>query len=144
MNLVEQVKARIEAEVSGLAVDEAADFAELVRQGSLPQRKEAAFVLPLGFNGGDPQADLAGFYKQSLDEVVGVILVVQSLGDPKARRAIATVATLTDAILMAICGWQPDDAVGDFRALRGRLIAVNAGTVFFQIDFAIQTQLRIT
>jgi hypothetical protein len=141
-SLVEQVKDRIEAQVSGLTVDEAFDFAELVRQGALPQRKEAAFVLPLGFNAGEAQSDIAQFYKQTLDEVVGIVLVVQSLGDPKAKRAIATVATLTQSILLAVCGWHPAEAVGDFRALRGRLISVNAGTVFFQIEFSIQTQLR--
>ncbi|MEX2480198.1 MAG: hypothetical protein WD928_04985 [Gammaproteobacteria bacterium] len=144
MTLVSDIKTRLEAEVTALTgrVDEVADLAVLVSTGALPQRNPAAFVVPLGFDGGTPDA-AAGLYRQSTTETVGVILFVEAAGDPRARRALATVDQLKDAVVAAIAGWAPDDAIGVFVARRGRLVSVNAGTVIYQIDFSLMDQLRI-
>jgi hypothetical protein len=143
MSLVLDVKARIEATVAALAgrVQEVADLSELIARNALPQREVAAFVVPVGFNGGAPDA-ATGFFRQPLEQVVGVVLVVKAPGDAKAQRALATVDSLEEALLAQIPGWAPQGAIGVFRALRGRLIGVPAGTVFYQLDFAIQNQLR--
>ena len=144
MSLVADVKERILANVPDLAgaVEEAADLAELVRQGALPQKPRAAFVLPLGFDA--RQADAAsGIYRQSIDDVIGVVLVAQTAGDAKAQRALATIDALKDAVLAAVCGWAPVGAIGDFTARRGRLVSVAAGTIIYQLDFALQNQLRL-
>lgn len=144
MTLVADIKARIEAGVPALAgrLEEVADLAALIAAGVLPQRSPAGYVIPLGFNGREP-ADAAGLFIQSLDETVGVVLVVEAAGDPKAKRALATVDALDIAVRNAVCGYVPAGAIGEFRAVRGRLVSVTAGTVIYQIDFAIQTQLRI-
>lgn len=146
MTLIADVKTRIEAEVDELTgrIEEVADLAELVRRQALPQKSPAGFVIPLGFNARSADDGVVGLYRQMLDEVVGVVLVVEALGDPKAKRAIATIDTLTQAVLDAVCGWAPDGAIDDFRAQRGRLVSVTAGVVIYQLDFAVQRQLRIT
>lgn len=129
--------------VAGLAgVEEAADLAALIKAGTLPQRSPWSFVLPLGFAGGD--ADVAaGLYRQPYMPVIGVVLIVQSVDDPKARKALASIDALIDAVLGQICGWAPVAAIGVFRASRGRLVDVSKAGVFYQIDFTLQDQLRI-
>lgn len=142
--LVAQVRQRIEARVPALAgrLEEVADLAELVRQNAMPQRSPAGFVVPLGFGGREP-LDASGLFIQSLDETVGVILVCEAAGDPKAKRAIATVDALAVDVRRAVMGFVPSTAFGDFRAVRGRLVSVTAGTVIYQLDFAVQVQERI-
>jgi len=144
MTLISDVKARIESKVTALAgrLEEVADLAALIAAGALPQRSPAGYVIPLGFNG-RPPADAAGMFIQSLDKSVGLVLVVQAPGDPKARRALATIDALEADVLDGVCGYVPDGALGELHATRGRLVSVDAGTVFYQIDFAIQSQLRI-
>jgi hypothetical protein len=145
MTLVTDIKTRIESNVPTLAgrLEEVADLAALIAAGALPQRSPAGYVIPLGFNG-RPPADAAGLFIQSLDKSVGLVLVVQAPGDPKARRALATIDDLEADVLNAVCGFVPAGAIGELHATRGRLVSVDAGTVFYQIDFAIQSQLRIT
>lgn len=144
MSLVTDVKARIEPPaIAGLiGVEEAADLAALVAAKQLPQRSPWAYVLPLGFDGGAGDA-VTGLYRQPFRQVIGVVLVVQALDDPKARKALATVDGLEQALLAKICGWAPDGAIGVFGAQRGRLISVAGGLVIYQIDFVLQNQLRI-
>lgn len=147
MTLITDVKTRIEAEVAALTgrMEEVADLAELVRQKALPQRSPAGYVIPLGFNGRSADDGVIGLYRQMLDEVVGVVLVVEALGDSKAKRALATIDDLVTAVVEAVCGWSAnEDAIDDFRAVRGRLVSVTAGVVIYQLDFAVQRQLRIT
>ena len=144
MTLVADCKTRIEDQVAALAgrVEEVADLAALVAAGALPQRSPAAFVLPLGFDGGAGTA-ATGFYRQDKSETIGVILFVEAAGDPRAQRALATVDSLKDAVVAGVAGWGPDSAVGVFAARRGRLVSVTAGTVIYQIDFSLFDSLRI-
>jgi len=144
MTLVADVKARIEAEVTDLAgrVEEVADLAVLVQKGGLPNRSPVAFVVDLGFDGGAADAAVNAF-RQRVDNAIGVILYVEAAGDLKRRRALPTIDALKDALLDAVCGWAPADAIGDFTVRRGRLLSVAAGGVLYQIDFAIQDQLRV-
>ncbi|MPZ57616.1 MAG: hypothetical protein GEU91_14175 [Rhizobiales bacterium] len=139
------VRARIDANVAPLAgrVEEVADLAELVARKALPQRSPMAYVIPLGFNAG-ASMDATGAHMQVLDQAVGVVLYVEASGDPKAKRALATIDTLEAALLAGVCGWVPAGAIDAVRAVRGRLVSVTAGAVLYQIDLALQTQLRIT
>lgn len=142
MTLVADVKARM-ASVAGLmGIEEAADLAALIQAGQTPQRSPWAYVLPFGFNGG-PADVSANAFRQPFEPVIGVVFVVQALDDPKARKALATIDQLEQDTLAAICGWAPVGAIGVFRALRGRLVSVADGLVIYQIDFALQNQLRI-
>ena len=98
--------------------------------------------MSLGFDGGRADA-VTGMFRQDLTEVIGVVLIVQALGDPKALRAQATVDTLKIDIVNAVAGWRPEDAIGVFEARRGRLVSVTEGAVIYQIEFGLNTQLRI-
>jgi hypothetical protein len=143
--IVDQVIARLIAQVPGLSgrVEGAAELAALVRQDSLPQEMPAAFVLPLGVNGRDPDAT-AGLFLQMFDEIAGVILMVESAADPTGAQSLATIDSLIDATLAALAGWEPVDAIGVLTLLRGRLVSLSAGTVIYQLDFTLQQQLRIS
>jgi hypothetical protein len=145
MTLVETVKTQISAQVAALTgvLEEVAELSALVQQNALPQRLPAGFVIPLGCDGREPDA-AAGLYRQSFREVIGVVLVAESAGDPKAKRALVKIDTLKDAVIAALAGWAPAEAIGVFVLLRGRLVSVVAGTVFYQLDFALDDQLRIT
>jgi hypothetical protein len=144
MTLVADIRQELGALVPALAgrVGAAIDLAELVRTGALPQQSPYAFVVPLGFDAGP--ADVAtGLFRQPMTRGVGVVLFVSAPGDPRAEKALATVDTLEAEILEAICGKSPDDAIGVLSARRGRLVSLAAGTVIYQIDFALTDQLRI-
>jgi hypothetical protein len=145
MTVIASVAARIGSQIAALAnrVEEAADLAALVRVGQVPQRSPFAWVVPLGFDGGEADA-MAGIYTQETSTSVGVILFVESVGDAAARRALPKVDELVTGIVNAVAGWEPDDdAIGVFEARRGRLVDINKGGLFYQIDFSIQDQLRI-
>lgn len=143
--LVDAVASRISATVGALTerIEGAADLAALISAGAMPQREVTAFVVPLGFDdrGGDSATSA---HTQMLEESVGVVLVIKALGDAKARRALPTIEQLTDAVIVAVAGWAPEDVADVFRVKRGRLLSADKGLVIYQIDFALLDQLRIT
>jgi hypothetical protein len=145
MTLVADIRQRILDKVAALdgRVDQVADLAELVRRNALPQKSPAAFCVPAGFDGGEPDA-ATGIYRQAWNETVGVVLYVEAPGDARASRAIDKVDELVAAIVGAVAGWAPADAIGVIAAVRGRLVSVDHGAVLYQIDFALSDQLRIT
>jgi hypothetical protein len=143
--LIDDVITRIGARVSDLAgrVRGAAELSALVKNHALPNETPFAFVLPLGLRGGDDEA-ATGLFRQSVDDTIAVVLLVEAAGDEAGEKALPGIDTLVDAIIEAVCGWGPANAFGVFRLVRGSLLSLNAGTVIYQIDFAIQDQLRIT
>ena len=142
--LVDAVAARIGAEVSDLTgrIDSIADLAFLISTGALPQREVCAFVVPLGFDGGAANAAVNAF-TQELNDSIGVVLCIKSLGDAKAKKALPTIGALSEAVVNAVAGWAPNNAVGVFTVSRGRLVSIDKGLVLYQIDFRLQDQLRI-
>jgi hypothetical protein len=125
-------------------VEGAAELSAMVAQGSLPQQSPFAYVLPLGLRPLDDGEAAVNAFTQGVDEVVGVVLVVRSPGDATGRRALASIDAIVAAAVEAICGWAPNDgAIGVFRLQRGALISLAKGTVFYQLDFAIQNQVRV-
>lgn len=144
MTLVAAVKARLEAEVGGLAkrVQEAAELSELVRRNQLPQATPAAFVLPLGLRGGGADA-ATGSFRQAVDETVGVLLVVRSAGDATGARSLPAIDALIEETVGALAGWAPDDQIGVFRVARGALVSLREGAIIYQLDFTIEDQVRI-
>ncbi len=149
--LIEKVVTQIDTNVSDLTgrVEEVADLAELVRQKALPQRSPASYVIPVGLNGQTADA-VTGLFRQWLGQVVGVVLIAEALGDPKAKAAQQKIDVLVMAVIKAVAGWIPvadagDTSVyGEGNVLRGRLISVNAGVVIYQLDFQFKQQIRIT
>lgn len=144
MTLVADVAARINTVVPDLKgrIEFVAGLAALVEEGALPQKEVAAFVVSLGFDDLGTAA-ATGMHIQMLRDSVGVVLCIKAAGDAKAKRAVAVVDDLKDAVINAVAGWAPGDIAGVFIATRGRLVTVSKGLVIYQIDFAIQNQLRI-
>jgi hypothetical protein len=143
--LVDPLIARIAAEIPALAgrVEGAAELSELVRRNELPNVTPHAYVLPLGLRPlGQGEAG-ANAFSQDIEEVVGVVVVQRAAGDRTGWKALPTIDTLRDQLLTAIAGWAPDEAaIGVFRLQRAAIVSVSAGVVIYQIDFAIQLQLR--
>lgn len=142
--LVELVRDKLAAEVPALygRVDGAAELAQLIDVGAVPQDSPAAFVLPLGFRARTGDA-AAGMFRQRLDWGVGVVLFVSFADDATGARVLPEVEQLVRAVLAVVCGWVPPGAIGAFEATRGDLHSHNAGTAIFQVDFTVNEQLRI-
>tara|TARA_R110002094_G_scaffold160396_6_gene145794 strand:- start:2824 stop:3255 length:432 start_codon:yes stop_codon:yes gene_type:complete len=141
--MIDDVIARLEASVPDLAyrVEGAANFAALMKSNALPQHGTAAHVLPLGLRGGNADAS-TGAFTQMVEEVVGIVLTVRTFSQT-GDKALIELKPLIDAVVNAIAGWGPEDAMGVFRLVRGSLVTMAAGTMVYQIDFSISDQLRI-
>lgn len=139
--LVEALKNRLRDEVSALrSVEGAASMAALIQSNGLPQQTPAAHVVTLGMQGGDEEA-AAGAFVQSYQEVLGVIVTWRTVVN--SDRTVTDVEELIRAIVLAVAGWEPAGAMAPFKLLRGQLVAMNKGTLVYQLDFAIADQLRI-
>lgn len=148
--LVDDVIARLDApagpsEAENLLqkrVKGAADLSDLIKKGALPPGLPAAYVIPLGLR--DRGAEVVtGMFRQMLDDTVGVVLVARAAGDATGANAFPTIQTLIRFTINRIAGWQAPDAHDVFRVARGQFAGLSAGAVFWQLDFATQTQLRI-
>lgn len=120
----------------------AARLAELLKQGAVPQATPVAFVIPLGLRGVSPDA-VSGLFRQGLQRLVGVVLVVRNVGDGTGEKALVELDPLIEAVIDLLAGWAPDEAFGVFTLARGELVSIEAGTIIYQLDFAIDDQLRI-
>lgn len=143
MTLTQRIVARLKAEVAGFGgrVEGAAEFAELVGSGKLPQTTPAANVLPLGFQAQRGSAS-AGAWRQTLTEGVGVVITLRTYGQAQDRTDTELDA-LIDAVLRALAGWAPGAESGVLEAVRGNLVGMREGTLVYQLDFTLTDQLRI-
>ncbi|MFN7003754.1 MAG: hypothetical protein ACK4NW_10035 [Roseinatronobacter sp.] len=141
--MIDAVITRLKAEVSDFSnrIEGAAEFAALMRANALPQVTPAAHILPLGLRGGRGEAG-AGAFTQDVEEVVAVLITLRA-HSRTGREALPDLAALTKQVIAAIAGWGPDEAIGVFRLSRGQLVSMSAGTILYQLDFAINDQLRI-
>jgi hypothetical protein len=142
---LDDVRTRIEGAVPELAgrLGNAGDFANLVETSQLPQVTPAGYVLPGGIQGSEPDVT-SGLFRQSFREVVSVILVSRVAGDPLSSKAIDELAPFVRTVVAAVCGWGPADAIGVFQLVQAELVGAKGGALIFQIDFALNDQLRIT
>lgn len=147
---VDQVAARLVSVLPELAgrVGTAAQFSAAWNGNTLGQVPFAAYLLGLGFQGADADI-MANIYRQQLDRALGIVLVRRALADPIGTKVSDAFAEDTEKVLQAIAGWAPADAQGEptigvFVARRGALISLSNGVATFQIDFTLNTQLRIT
>lgn len=140
---MQDVKAAIAA-IPALAgrVQGAAKLAQLTEKGAQMTADRAAFVLPLGLRGGAASA-AAGLYRQSIDRLVGVVLMVRNRGDDTGEKAALEMSDLVDAVIAAVVGGGPEEAIGVYTLVRGELVSIAAGTITYQLDFALEDQLRI-
>lgn len=141
---IEEVLDRVQDLVPELAgrIEGAGKFAELIEQDRLPQQTPAGFVLPGGLTGGKATA-ATGMFIQDFRESVIVVVVVRVAGDPLATRAIDEASPIVRKVVKAVAGWGPSDAPGIFVLERGELVGAKSGALVFQIDFALDDQLRI-
>lgn len=131
--------------ISALAgrVEGAAQLEHLRANNQLGQVGLSAFVIPMGMRGGAVDA-ATGLFRQGLERVVGVVLVHRHAGDATGKKGVETIEPLVEAVVRRIAGWTPDDMFGTFRLLRGELVAMlQGGTMIYQLDFAVEDQLRI-
>lgn len=140
--LVDDVITRLQASVTGLrTIKPAADLVQLMAQNQLPQHTPAAHVVASALTGGAVDSQ-AGMFRQSIDEQVSVLLSFRNVQGPGGN-VVDQLDTILWAVIEALCGWGPDDVIGTFRLQRGRVVNMAAGTLVYQIDFAIGNQLRI-
>jgi len=147
--MFEAVRARL-ADMEALAgrIEPAASLSDLIAQNRLPQVTPAAFVLPLGLRGGKADA-AAGLYRQQLAEMLGVVLIIRSAGDATGARGADQLTPLRNAVIRRIVGWAPpsdwtgDETIGVFTLSRGELLSLRAGALVYQLDFAVDDQVRI-
>jgi len=141
--MISEVINRLKSKVPALSgrIEGAADFAELMRRNALPQVTPAAHVLPLGLQGLSADA-AAGAFTQMVRETIGVVLTIRSHSVSGAKSLDTIDALITD-VINALAGWEPGAETGVFALVRGSLINMSAGTLVYQLDFAITDQLRI-
>lgn len=143
MDAVTFIRDRIGAEVPTLTgrIEGAMAFAELMRQNSLPQVTPAAFVLPLGLQGGAVDA-VTGIFRQEVREIVGVMLVLRSFSRT-GDKAIPELEELIEAVVNAVAGIEMPGTTGIFSLARGSIVSMTAGTIVYQLEFQLSDQLRI-
>lgn len=120
----------------------AAKLSELIARNQLGQAAPAAFTLPLGVRGGQADA-VTGLYRQEVEWLEGVLLVVRAAGDATGAAGLVQLEPLITAVIEAVAGWAPEELIGVFRLVRGELVSLSTGTLTYQLDFAIEDQLRI-
>lgn len=149
MTLLAETKDRVASQVPALtgALYEAAEFAALVKTGALPQKMFAGYILPAGLDAGKPDA-IAGLYRQSYEDSLSIVLVLQAPGDATGKQVLPKLDVAIADVLAALCGWVPPAAetAAQFQFRRGRMVPSErgSGAVFYQLDFSLQRQLRIT
>ncbi len=141
--LVEDLIQRLKERVPDLSnrVEGALSLADLMAQGRLPEVTPAANVIQVGLVGKAPDA-VAGLFRQAFDEVFGVVLTFRN-NTPTARKGFDRVEEIKRAVIEAVCGWTPEGTLGVFSLARGTQVSFSAGTLVYQIDFAVGDQLRI-
>tara|TARA_R110000868_G_scaffold230335_6_gene483493 strand:+ start:10743 stop:11195 length:453 start_codon:yes stop_codon:yes gene_type:complete len=149
--MFDAVADRLAASVTDLSgrIEPGAKLSEMIARNQMPQNTPAAFVLPLGLRGGRSEA-ATGIFRQTISDTLGIVLVVRSAGDATGAKASDRLTPLRNDVIRCICGWAPPsdwlsgETIGVFTLSRGELISLSAGTLIYQLDFAIDDQLRIS
>ena len=157
--LIDAVIARIEQAIPQLdnRVKGGLDLAEMMRRKALPNYTPAAFVVDNGISGRAAQA-AASMFLQDAEETVSVVLILRTAGDVTGARGQPTLTRLKWQVILALAGFAPEleavtdgdeelvgeiDPVGVLVLRRGRVNSLEAGTVYYQLDFALQQQVRV-
>lgn len=137
---VPQIKGRVEG---------AASLVQLMQENRLPQHTPAANVISSGLQGGQAQAG-TGLFTQAVEEIVSVFLTFRNVEGAR-QRAVDQYLPVRREVIAALCGWAPatglaeeEEPLGVFRLRSGQVVRMQAGTLIYQLDFAIGDQLRIT
>ena len=120
----------------------ATDLAALQKSNLVGSVSPAAYTLPLGVGGGEADA-ATGLYRQPIYWLDGVLLVVMVAGDAPGGKAQQQMEPLIMDTINAIAGQDVDGMIGTYRLAKGELVGLAAGVLSYQLDFAIEDQLRI-
>lgn len=120
-----------------------ADLQELIRRDQLPQAPAFAFVLPLGLNALSQGEAAANAFTQLVDEIFGVVLVCRAAGDLAGSKTLPILDRLIWKVIASVSGLGDERGIGVYRLQRGRLVSLQAGTAFYQLDFARPCQIRV-
>lgn len=124
-------------------VDEALDLAALLKTGQVPNRHVSGWVIPSGLRPRSHGDASAGAYTQMVDEHFALVLALRSGGDATGGKLAPRLNELVWAVIGAVVGADPSDAVpGVFRLVGGQTLSLSAGLVTYQLDVALQLQLR--
>ena len=154
---VDVIIERLDETVDALSgrVQRAADLSELLRTGGLPAAPVTAYVLPAGIRPLGPPDTAVGAWTQMVDEMFAVVIAVRVAGDLTGGKALPAIDRLLWAVIGCMAGHAPAQpeaepeepapprVFGAFRLSRGVLLSAQAGLVIYQIDFALQQQVRI-
>ena len=141
--MIDAVIARLKDRTALRSVDGAARLEQLMKQKVLPQGTHGAFVVPLGLRGG--AVDVAtGIFRQTVAEAVGVILMRNAWGDTRGDTVQDELDADITQTIAALAGWAPAPGPGVFQLSKGQLVGFERGAAVYQLDFSINTQLRIT
>jgi len=141
---MDAVRERLEDRVPAITrYGNAADFASVVEHERLPLTTPIAYVLFGGMIGRTAEAS-AGMFIQNVGEAVTVILADRINGDALGEKALKDISPLLGAVIEAVCGWAPEDAIGVFELRSAELVGAKGGALIFQIEFTLNDQLRIT
>lgn len=141
--MIDAVIARLKERTDLRRVEGAASLQRLMSQKTVPSGTHAAFVVPLGLQGGPADA-ATGLFRQTLTEAVGVIVIRNIWGDRTGAAVKDELQDDIDAVIAALAGWAPVPGPGVFQVNRGQLVGAENTAVVYQLDFGIATQLRIT
>ena len=140
-----QIIERLKAEVHDLQrrVEGAGSLAALMQKEAVPRVTPCAHVIPTSITAPTRPPAISGGYVQAIDRGFAVILSLR-VHDPNGARALDEAASLIEAIIMALAGWEPsEDSIGIFEFRRAVLVAFDRGVAVYEIDFALPDQLRI-
>jgi hypothetical protein len=138
-DIIDRLKERVD-QLQG-RVEGAAALMQVLSAGAAPQSPVAAYVVADALRGGTVDA-ASELFVQGFEETVNVLLIFRSV-QGAGGRGLDLYDAVKWAVIEAVCGWAPEDTVGVFRLGQGRTIRQEAGTLYYEIDFAIGDQLRI-
>lgn len=133
--LVDQVPAY---KSSGIADD----FAELIREGSLPHQVPAFFVVSRGDKGAK-NTHGTGAHVQKITTRIGVVTVTYRKGARAAAKAMQELWELLPLELDALAGWSPGGSYEPLSLIsRDQLSSPGQSAVFHMSEYATSWQLR--
>ncbi|MFO0003979.1 MAG: hypothetical protein ACK559_22890, partial [bacterium] len=88
--------------------------------------------------------ELAALIGQTITEKFAVILFIRQPGDAKGDKAGLLIEELKPAIKTALIGWRPQaEAKTPVWYQSGRLVSIEAGAVYYQMEFLVQQRYRV-
>ena len=144
MDMLAAFKALVETvpELTG-RVDEALDLAALLKTGNVPNRPVTGWVIPSGLRPRSQGDAGTGVFTQAVDEHFALVLALRSGGDATGGKLAPRLNVLVWAVIAKGVGADPANTVpGVFRLVGGQTLSLSAGLVIYQLDVALQLQLR--